>query len=126
MFLNDLYTIIKTSGDEKSTRLSFIIQLNPSHRIFSGHFPGNPILPGVCVVQILKELLMEALGKKIILKNAGTIKFLAFINPVVSGIVSFDIELKEKGPEDILCDVTLSHDSVVYCRFKGEFRVINS
>ena len=35
--------------------LTFLIRLNPDHTIFKAHFPGSPILPGVCQVQILTD-----------------------------------------------------------------------
>ena len=66
IFLNSLYTIKRMLREGDSNKLSAMIRLNPSHEIFKGHFPGNPILPGVCVVQILKEILMYQLNNKLI------------------------------------------------------------
>ena len=125
MFLNDLYTIKEVLRDTNGIDLSVIIQLNPLHRIFAGHFPGKPVLPGVCVVQILKELLTECLGRELILREAGTIKYLSFINPVTNTYLRFDMNLREKGSPDFSCDVSLNYDSVVFSRFKGEFKVLN-
>ena len=42
MFLNDLYTIKQILCESSSYKLSVLIQLNPSHEIFKGHFPGLP------------------------------------------------------------------------------------
>jgi 3-hydroxyacyl-[acyl-carrier-protein] dehydratase len=124
MFLNDLFTIIQTEPEENSNKLLVSIRLNPSHQIFKGHFPGNPILPGVCIVQIMKDILMYHLGKELILQNAGSIKYLSFINPEVNNIVNFDFGLKEPENDRILCNVSLFFGSVVFCRFKGEFKII--
>ena len=44
IFLNGLYTIKRILREGNSNKLSILIQLNPSHEIFKGHFPGNPIL----------------------------------------------------------------------------------
>jgi 3-hydroxyacyl-[acyl-carrier-protein] dehydratase len=124
MFLNSLYQIkqILTEGD--GSTFSFKIELNPSHEIFNGHFPGNPILPGVCMVQILKELMINYTDCKLILKNAGSIKYLAFIDPLVNKIILFNIEMNKTENGDISCKATLNSDSAVFCRFKGEFKVI--
>jgi 3-hydroxyacyl-[acyl-carrier-protein] dehydratase len=124
MFLNSLYQIkqILTEGDD--SKFSFIIELNPSHKIFNGHFPGNPILPGVCMVQILKELLINYLDCKLILKNAGSIKYLSFIDPMVNNIIHINVEMNKTENGDISCKATLNSESVVFCRFKGEFKVI--
>ncbi|MCX6330659.1 MAG: hypothetical protein NTZ85_14245 [Bacteroidia bacterium] len=55
-FLNELYTI-KNIQKESVNKLTIQVELKRDHDIFKGHFPGNPILPGVCTIQILKELL---------------------------------------------------------------------
>jgi 3-hydroxyacyl-[acyl-carrier-protein] dehydratase len=125
MFLNDLYTIKQILQVGSNNKLSILIQLNPSHEIFKGHFPGNPILPGVCIVQILKEILMYQLEKKLILSNANSIKYLSFINPGMNSIISFDVELKEMGNDNIFCNALIYFESVVFCRFKGCFQVYN-
>ena len=56
--LNDLYSIISRTDGEG--RCDFTIELNPQHFIYKAHFPGEPITPGVCIMQIAKELLEEA------------------------------------------------------------------
>src|SRR4030042_5763348 len=93
-FLNDLYTIKDIREDSANKQITIRIELNPSHEIFNGHFPGNPILPGVCTVQIVKELLMQHAKKDLMLKKAGTIKYISFINPEANRLINFDLQLK--------------------------------
>jgi 3-hydroxyacyl-[acyl-carrier-protein] dehydratase len=124
MFLNSLYQIKKILTESEGSKFSVIIELNPAHEIFNGHFPGNPILPGVCMVQILKELLINYSGCKLILKNAGSIKYLSFIDPLVNNIIHFNVEMNKTENGDISSKATLNSESVVFCRFKGEFKVI--
>lgn len=78
--LTDFYTL---KSSEKTEKGSFIanISLNKDHEIFKGHFPGNPVTPGVCMMQIVKELTEEFTGKKLFLKSASNVKFMAIINP---------------------------------------------
>ena len=125
MFLNDLYTIKQILCESSSYKLSVLIQLNPSHEIFKGHFPGNPILPGVCIVQILKEILMYQLNNKLILSDASSIKYLSFINPEVNSMIIFDVEFKEMKNDIICCNAFLNFESVIFCRFKGNFKIIH-
>jgi 3-hydroxyacyl-[acyl-carrier-protein] dehydratase len=125
MFLNDLYTIKQILCESSSYKLSVLIQLNPSHEIFKGHFPGNPILPGVCIVQILKEILMYQLNNKLILSDASSIKYLSFINPEVNSMIIFDVEFKETKHDNICCNAFLNFESVIFCRFKGNFKIIH-
>ena len=56
MVLRDqLYSVYnkKKEGDS----FIYTIELNPQHFIYKAHFPTEPITPGVCIVQIAKELL---------------------------------------------------------------------
>lgn len=124
MFLNSLYQIKQILTEGNGSKFSVIIELSPSHEIFNGHFPGNPILPGVCIVQILKEILMGQLDNKLILNYASSIKYLSVINPGVNSIIIFEVELMEMRDDNIFCSVSIYFESVVFCRFKGEFKII--
>jgi 3-hydroxyacyl-[acyl-carrier-protein] dehydratase len=124
MFLNSLYKIKQILPEGDGSKFSAIIELNPSHEIFNGHFPGNPILPGVCMIQILKELLSNYSDSKLILKNAGSIKYLYFIDPLVNNIIHFDVEMEKTESGYISCRAILNSGSLVFCRFKGEFKII--
>ena len=125
MFLNSLYTIKRIQPEGNINKLSVLIRLNPSHEIFKGHFPGNPILPGVCIIQILKEILMNQLNKNLTFNHAGSIKYFSIINPEMNSIIKFDIELSEMGNNKISCNAFLYSESVLFCRFKGDFKVNN-
>jgi 3-hydroxyacyl-[acyl-carrier-protein] dehydratase len=81
-------------------------------------------LPGVCIVQILKEILMFQLDKELILNYAGSIKYLSFINPGVNSIINLDVELTDLKNDKIFCNAFLYFESVVFCRFKGDFKVL--
>ena len=79
MLINDFFNVINIESTETSIISS--IQLNSSHRIFDGHFPNNPVTPGVVQLQIVKELLEKGLNRECILKEVGRCKFLAILNP---------------------------------------------
>ena len=40
-----------------------IVRLLPESPVYQGHFPGYPITPGVCLVQIALELIEEMAGQ---------------------------------------------------------------
>ncbi|MFT4024998.1 MAG: 3-hydroxyacyl-ACP dehydratase, partial [Flavihumibacter sp.] len=52
---------------------------NADHAIFGGHFPGQPVVPGVCMIQMVQEVMETALGRRMQLVSSGSIKFLQFI-----------------------------------------------
>lgn len=80
--------------------LIFRIKLNPKHKIFQGHFPNNPILPGVCQVQIIKELLLTEYSEYSCIVSSKAIKFLHVINP--NETETFDVNFKIIDEKDNL------------------------
>ncbi|ASK30934.1 3-hydroxyacyl-ACP dehydratase [Chryseobacterium sp. T16E-39] len=96
--LTDFYTL---ESYDKAENGSFVanISLNKDHEIFKGHFPGNPVTPGVCMMQIVKELTEEFTGSKLFLQSASNVKFMAIINPFETPdlIVQLDINETEDG-----------------------------
>jgi len=122
MFAGSLYKIKSLEvSPEKSTAKSIII-LNPGHEIFKGHFPGNPVLPGVCMIQIIKELVAEISGKTLMLVTGNTIKFQNPVVPEANKEITADFKLKQS--EGIISvNAQISSANIVYSSFKGEFRV---
>lgn len=78
--LQDFYQINSIENISDS-QFNAKISLNPKHDIFKGHFPGNPVTPGVCMMQIVKDLTEKQTGKKLFLTSANNVKFMAIINP---------------------------------------------
>lgn len=53
-------TLVSRSRDENSAVA--IIQLNPTHAVYSGHFPGNPVTPGVLLGEAMSNLALWKRG----------------------------------------------------------------
>ena len=51
------------------------------HPIYSGHFPDNPITPGVCLVQLAKELASHCWKLPLEIKGIKMVKFLNMLVP---------------------------------------------
>lgn len=91
----DLYKIIEQSAAENS--LNVRVKLNEKHPIFAGHFPGQPVMPGVCMVQMVKELLTKQLNEKLNLRQARNMKFLSMIDPRKQSEVNLAIDYRKNG-----------------------------
>ncbi|MRX39346.1 3-hydroxyacyl-ACP dehydratase [Flavobacterium sp. LC2016-23] len=100
MVLKDFYKVLseEKTGD---TRYNIRILVNASHDVFKGHFPGNPIMPGVCMIQIIKELTESITKSTLMIQTLTNVKFMALINP-------------ETNPELLLeLDITTTDDDLV-------------
>ncbi|KXK44296.1 MAG: 3-hydroxyacyl-ACP dehydratase [Bacteroidetes bacterium OLB11] len=77
MLLNNLYTIVENQKNEN--KIFSQIEINPHHEIFKGHFPTQPILPGVCMIEIAKEILQENFNQKLFLSQSSAAKFFKYV-----------------------------------------------
>lgn len=92
MVLKDFYNVLseEKTGDSK---YSITILINEKHEVFKGHFPGNPIMPGVCMIQIIKELTAAITKSTLIIQTLSNVKFMALINPEVTPELRLELEI---------------------------------
>lgn len=82
---NNIYKII--GKEDEGGGVNYTIQLIPSCFIYQAHFPGEPITPGVCIVQIGKELVEYLLteqtsqSQSLEIIKVKNVKFLSIISP---------------------------------------------
>ena len=93
-------------------QLKAIIELNPEHDVFKGHFPNNPVTPGVCMLQILKELTEQAINTNLFIKECSNVKFMALINPEVNAVLAITIDIN-KVEENFKIKALASFDETV-------------
>ncbi len=102
---NNLYTVTQRAVEGLTG--SYTLELQPSCVIYQAHFPGRPITPGVCIVQICQELLEDMLlcaglphtTKIAMVKN---VKFLSVLSPDEDTAVVYQmkkVELSEDNTE---------------------------
>ncbi len=117
--LNDFYSLIAFTVD--GPKVSASISLNSAHAVFRGHFPGNPVTPGVCMMQIIKELAEKWAASPLIMKKARNVKFMAIINPVQHPNIQVNLDVEE---EDGLLSIksTTSFEDTTALKFSGVFQ----
>lgn len=100
MLKDDFFSIINHTATE--FKADFTIALNSNHSIYKAHFPNNPITPGVCIVQIAKELFSFFKQKDCIIKKMKSVKFINPIVPVVHNTIDFNMEWEENNASYIV------------------------
>jgi|MGYP000963880783 3-hydroxyacyl-[acyl-carrier-protein] dehydratase len=91
MLLKDFYTVEQV---EKISEMKYnaTIILNKEHDIFKGHFPGNPVTPGVCMMQIIKELSQDIFESSLTMVSSSNVKFMALINPEINSKLRLELD----------------------------------
>jgi 3-hydroxyacyl-[acyl-carrier-protein] dehydratase len=122
MLKNDLYIIKNIYGTGSSYEA--VIELNEQHKIFDGHFPGQPVLPGACMLQMTRELLETFFEKPLQLVKADDIRFSAMVDPTVNKELTFSIQYKLAETAFININAKiLKQDDTVCCKIKASFKV---
>lgn len=121
--LTDFYTLQSHNKTENGSFIANIL-LNKEHSIFKGHFPGNPVTPGVCMMQIVKELAEEFTSKKLFLKSASNVKFMAIINPFETPELSLQLDITE-GENDVKVKNTTSFGETIALKMSVHYNQLS-
>jgi 3-hydroxyacyl-[acyl-carrier-protein] dehydratase len=84
---------------------------------FSGHFPGNPILPAIVQIRAVVSIAEEEGGKTLSLAAVRSAKFLAPIRPDEDVLIRYRRRV-ESGVD--ICDATLSVAGKTVASFRLE------
>ncbi len=124
MLAGDFYTIIETAQTEHTFTAQ--LALNAAHPIFKGHFPQQPVVPGVCMMQTLQELLEKCLQRKLLLQKAANMKFLVMIDPTVQPQVDAELQFALQEDGTVKTSATIKSGAITFMKFQGTFKLVVS
>lgn len=116
--LDNLYSISERSDSV------FTIRLNPDNVIYKAHFPGEPITPGVVLIQISVELLELLTDRRMQLSCIRNVKFLHTVNPIETPSISFLFQNVQKCEDEVKVLVVASFGNRVFAKISLVCRMI--
>lgn len=116
MLLKDFYRIIENSAEEDI--LSAKILINPDHNIFDGHFPEQPVVPGVVQLQIIKELLESHLGEKLMINKVTQVKYLIPVIPDKDVEIYVNINIKKVEENAVTINAIIGYSEGIFTKAK--------
>ena len=119
MLRDSFYTVVNT--EDTSENMHTIMQMNPGHEIFSGHFPGQPVVPGVCMLQMVKELAETFSGTSLRLINGHDLKFLSVIDPRRHPLIYAETQCSADTPGRLAVISRFYYRDLTFFKFKGVF-----
>lgn len=112
--------IINTETEEN--KVIFEVSLNAKHPIYQGHFPNRPIVPGVCTLQMVRELLEVNFNKKLTFVSSKNMKFNGMIDPNITPKITFEIlVLPTELTKQINVRVKVFYQEIVFCKYDGTY-----
>lgn len=82
-----LYTITRADN----AGMAYTVRLLNDCAIYRAHFPGEPITPGVCIVQMAKELMELHTGAHLEIAKVKDARFLSVLSPTTTSEVTFKL-----------------------------------
>lgn len=119
---NSLYTIADKRME--GSGIFYQILLDKNHFIYKAHFPNEPITPGVCIIQIAKELLEDYLHEEYEISYIKNIKFLSVLSPLSTPSVAYVFDKVTFLPETNECktQVQVQQDNVLFAKLSIIFK----
>lgn len=116
--LANFYTILSETHEESQSQ--FEVAFQGDHAIYEGHFPDQPVTPGVCLLQLATELAARAVGQSLRLVEVQQAKFLVSVVPdqVPTALFTLKYSPLENGQWKL--QATLVRETHVYFKLKGK------
>lgn len=108
MLLQHYYTVCRQDLQQPECR--FQVVLHEDSPVYEGHFPGQPIAPGVANIQMIKELAESVLQQQLTIVGIKQCKFLKPVRP------------DEHRPLDVL--LTVNADQLAAEMLDGETTIM--
>ena len=121
MLLNDFFTI--NNRESSPTEIWAELIIDPNHKIFKGHFPNLPVVPGVCMMQMIKEIYEELTGNTTNLVQAAELKFLAVINPLENNLVHASVKMTQNENGMVNINASIFKDDLVHFKCKAQLEL---
>ncbi len=122
MVLNNFYEILSKNRIDDSQKYSIEIFINKDHAVFKGHFPDNPVMPGVCMMQIIKEITEELVDNKLFMEKCSNVKFMALINPEINSNLRLEIHVTKENQIVKVKNIT-KFDETIALKFSASYRM---
>ncbi|MCR5453620.1 MAG: hypothetical protein K6F33_01360 [Bacteroidales bacterium] len=71
------------------------VSLNTTHDVYKGHFPERPITPGVCNIQMIKELAEDLSGRILTLSEISRCRLTAMVTPDGSPKLNVKVQIDD-------------------------------
>ena len=92
-----------------------VLKISSRHPSLAGHFPGNPVVPGVVLLSEVIRALAQHLGRPVSVTGFPNVKFASPLLPEVEAQISFTVKDDRRAAFDVsVADRRIVSGSVGY------------
>ena len=102
---------------------TFHLLLNPDCDVYQGHFPGNPVCPGVFHIGMLKDCVRILTGRKVFVSSIKQCRLTSVATPAACPELKLTVSLQptEGGGYDVAA--SLEDEERTYMEYRGRMSV---
>ncbi|MBQ0056793.1 MAG: beta-hydroxyacyl-ACP dehydratase [Bacteroidales bacterium] len=102
----------------------YLCGIKPDCDVYNGHFPGKPVSPGVCNIEMIKECTEMLTGKDLVIDTIKQCRLTAVASPAVCPKV--DVKVSVAASEDgqsYAVVASIADGETSYMELKGTFKI---
>jgi 3-hydroxyacyl-[acyl-carrier-protein] dehydratase len=116
---NNIFIIENLDHSDGTVNVRLVVNANSD--ILKGHFPGQPVVPGACMLQLVKDVMENAVGQIVRLKKADNIKFMSMVVPGENNQLQLNVSYKISDDNIYAVQATLYSGDIICFKFQGIF-----
>ena len=111
----------KVLSEERGEGLSakYHVAILPECNVYDGHFPGDPVCPGVCNIETIKECAILLCGEQLRYSTIKQCRLTALATPTVCPEVDVQVTLTPAG-DSYSVQATIADTKQTYMILKGQ------
>ncbi len=116
----DDYFSIERCTSESPQKGIVRVRLNPNCRVYEGHFPGTPVSPGVCNIEMIRRCAETIHGHKLRIRTIKQCRLTTLMTPLSHPQADVSIELHEKEPSVYHLTASIGEVEMTYLTLKAD------
>ena len=110
----DLYEIVNAVSEGDT--IQWNLRLNAGSSIYRAHFPGSPVTPGACQIEIARQMAESFMGRPVFVAEVRNVKFLKVMDPRSVGEVCLTGSLSSVEEDGSKFNVTFASATDTYTK----------
>lgn len=115
-----VYSMHTNWADSMMEHIAFL----PDCDIFRGHFPGRPVCPGACNLQLIKDVAQRLTERKLLISTIRQCRFTALATPDTCPEVDVRVNITARTEAGYSITACISDERQTYVEFKGDMTIV--
>ena len=123
MLLKDKFFIVLHEEKITANDAVYLCELKADCDVYRGHFPGKPVSPGVCNIEMIRECAEMLVGKDLKIDTIKQCRLTAVASPSVCPKVDVKVSVAQiEGTDTYNVVASIADSAQSYMELKGTFR----